>query len=80
MHTNLSNVRQYSMSQDNYPRFTCKKIEIERNETVYIRNLFSGPEKMAPCLRALADSPDDLSSVPKTHMVEGDNQLLQVVF
>jgi hypothetical protein len=77
------------MSQDNYPRFTCKKIEIERNETVYIshttnnhevRNLFSGPEKMAPCLRALADSPDDLSSVPKTHMVEGDNQLLQVVF
>lgn len=38
-----------------------------------------GVGKMAPWVKALAVKPTDLTSIPGTHTVEGQNQLLQVV-
>lgn len=35
---------------------------------------------MSQWVKALAAMPDDLSSIPVIHMVEGDSQLLQLVF
>ena len=35
--------------------------------------------KMAQWMRVLTTKPGNLSSIPRTHMVEGENRLLQVV-
>ena len=34
---------------------------------------------MAQWMRVLTTKPGNLSSIPRTHMVEGENRLLQVV-
>lgn len=35
---------------------------------------------MAHCVKVLATKPDDLRSIPKTHMAGGNTCLLQLVF
>jgi hypothetical protein len=37
----------------------------------------SWPSEMAQQIEAFADKPDILSLIPVTHVMEGDNQLLQ---
>lgn len=38
-----------------------------------------GDNEMAQWVKVLASKPVDLSSIPKTHAVEGENQLTKVV-
>lgn len=38
-----------------------------------IKNLASGASKMVPWVKVLATKPDDLSSVPGTLLIEGEN-------
>lgn len=38
----------------------------------------TGASRMAQCVKELARKPNDLSSIPGTHMIE-ENRLLQVV-
>jgi hypothetical protein len=42
--------------------------------------MYSWVSEMAQCRKAIAAKPDNLSSIPGSHMVEGINQLLQVFF
>jgi hypothetical protein len=44
---------------------------------IHIRK--SGASEMTPRLKGLAAKPDDLSSIPQTHIVKAKSQLLQVL-
>lgn len=54
-------------------------LAIQREIFPSIKILITTAGEMARQLKMLAEKTDDLSSVPRTNMVEGENQLQQAV-
>lgn len=59
---------------------SSQEFHVEGHLTLFMLSyLIPGAVKMAHLVKAPAAEPDNPSSIPRTQVVEGDNQLLQVV-